>query len=242
MLSTNFDEIFLILVAYIVMKLFVNVFLGAPIQPIQILWLNIATDGIPAMVLGLTPTDPDVMKGPPRKGFTLLKEIRGPALLLGIYTSITDIALYILLWTVLIPAWSVPGSIYFDPALIYGTTIFGVELTATEYAISLAQTVLFTNLVICELIFVYTCTSNTKPFYKFPNKHLFWATGLSLGLQLLLLYTPMGIAFHVIPLTQWYHWVTLFIAAFSVSVVDELRKYRIRLKLRKEPYNLLNSK
>jgi len=242
MLSTNFDEIFLILVAYIVMKLFVNVFLGAPIQPIQILWLNIATDGIPAMVLGLTPTDPDVMKGPPRKGFTLLKEIRGPALLLGIYTSITDIALYIILWTVLIPAWSVPGSIYFDPALLYGTTIFGVELTATEYAISLAQTVLFTNLVICELIFVYTCTSNTKPFYKFPNKHLFWATGLSLGLQLLLLYTPMGIAFHVIPLTQWYHWVTLFIAAFSVSVVDELRKYRIRLKLRKDPTLLFNSK
>ncbi len=233
MLSTNFDEIFLILVAYIVMKLFVNVFIGTPIEPIQILWLNIATDGIPAMVLGLTPTDPDVMKGPPRKGFTLLKEIRGPALLLGIYTSVTDIALYILLWTVLIPAWSV-----IDPNLA-GYLSPGVSQT---YAISLAQTILFTNLVICELLFVYTCTSNIKPFYKFPNKHLFWATGLSLALQLLILYTPMGIAFHVVPLTQWYHWVTLFIAAFSVSVVDELRKYRIRLKLRKDPTLLFNSK
>jgi len=234
MLSTNFDEIFLILVAYIVMKLFVNVFIGAPIEPIQILWLNIATDGIPAMVLGLTPTDPDVMKGPPRKGFTLLKEIRGPALLLGIYTSITDIMLYILLWTVLIPAWSL-----IDPNLAnYAVSGHAHQI----YAISLAQTILFTNLVICELLFVYTCTSNTKPFYKFPNKHLFWATGLSLALQLLILYTPMGTAFHVVPLTQWYHWVTLFIAAFSVSVVDELRKYRIRLKLRKDPYYLLNSK
>jgi len=104
------------------------------------------------------------MKGPPRKGFTLLKEIRGPALLLGIYTSITDIALYILLWAVLIPAWSVPGSIYFDPALIYGTTIFGVELTATEYAISLAQTVLFTNLVICELLFFTPLHTNGYRF------------------------------------------------------------------------------
>ena len=230
MLSTNFDEIFLILVAYIVMKLFVNVFIGTPIEPIQILWLNIATDGIPAMVLGLTPTDPDVMKGPPRKGFTLLKEIRGPALLLGIYTSVTDIALYILLWTVLIPGWSV-----IDPNLA-GYLSPGVSQT---YAISLAQTILFTNLVICELLFVYTCTSNIKPFYKFPNKHLFWATGLSLALQLLILYTPIGVAFHVVPLTQWYHWVTLFIAAFSVSVVDELRKYRIRLKLRRDPNYLL---
>jgi len=227
MLSTNFDEIFLILVAYIVMKLFVNVFIGTPIEPIQILWLNIATDGIPAMVLGLTPTDPDVMKGPPRKGFTLLKEIRGPALLLGIYTSVTDITLYILLWAVLIPAWSL-----IDPNLANYAVSGHIDQI---YAIELAQTILFTNLVICELLFVYTCTSNIKPFYKFPNKHLFWATGLSLALQLLILYTPIGVAFHVVPLTQWYHWVTLIIAAFSVSVVDELRKYRLRLKLRKDP-------
>jgi Ca2+-transporting ATPase len=233
MLSTNFDEIFLILVAYIMMKLFASIFIGIPIEPIQILWLNIATDGIPAMVLGLTPTDPDVMKAPPRKGFTLLKEIKGPALLLGIYTSITDIGLYILLWMVLIPAWSLT-----DPLLVGYLSPGESQL----YAISLAQTILFTNLVICELLFVYTCTSNIKPFYKFPNKHLFWATGLSLGLQLLILYTPMGIAFHVVPLTQWYHWVTLILAAFSVSVVDELRKYKIRLNLRKNPSYLLNSK
>jgi Ca2+-transporting ATPase len=226
MLSTNFDEIFLILTAYIMMKLFASIFIGIPIEPIQILWLNIATDGIPAMVLGLTPTDPDVMKAPPRKGFTLLKEIKGPALLLGIYTSITDIGLYILLWTVLIPAWSLT-----DPLLVGYLSPGESQL----YAISLAQTILFTNLVVCELLFVYTCTSNIKPFYKFPNKHLFWATGLSLGLQLLILYTPMRIAFHVVPLTQWYHWVTLFLAAFSVSVVDELRKFRIRLKLKKDP-------
>ena len=218
MLSTNFDEIFLILLAYIVMKLFPLIFLGLPVKPIQILWLNIATDGIPAMVLGLTPTDPDVMKEKPRKGFTLLPEIKGPVLLLGLYTSITDISLYLLLWSVFLPAWVDAG---IDP-----------RLTAVDsaYAMSLAQTIIFTNLVVCELLFVYTCTSNIKPFYLFPNKHLFWATGLSLGLQLLILYTPMGIAFHVVPLFHPYYWITLIIAAFSVSVVDEVRKYRIRKK------------
>ncbi|MHA1294037.1 MAG: cation-translocating P-type ATPase, partial [Promethearchaeota archaeon] len=164
MLSTNFDEIFMILTAYIVMKIFVNVFLAPPVQPIQILWLNIATDGIPAMVLGLTPTDPDVMKEKPREGFTLIKEIKGPALFLGIYTSITDISLYLLLWTVFIPEWSDPNSIWYDPALVEGTTIFGVYFTPEEYAIALTQTMIFTNLVICELLFVFTCTSNTKPF------------------------------------------------------------------------------
>ena len=195
MLSTNFDEIFLILFAYIVMKLIPNIFLALPIIPIQILWLNIATDGIPAMVLGLTPTDPDVMKEKPRKGFTLLPEIKGPVLLLGIYTSITDIALYVLLWTVLLPAWAQAG---IDPRL--GTDFITTGTASNLYAISLAQTILFTNLVICELLFVFTCTSNIKAFYKFPNKHLFWATGLSLGLQLLILFTPIAIAFHVVPI------------------------------------------
>ena len=227
MLSTNFDEIFLILTAYIVMKLLPSVFWAIPVVPIQILWLNIATDGIPAMVLGLTPTDPDVMKEKPRKGFTLLPEIKGPVLLLGIYTSITDITLYILLWSVLIPAWTTAG---IDPGLISGVEVFGQTFTAQEYAISLAQTIVFSNLVICELLFVYTCTSNIKPFYLFPNKHLFWATGLSLGLQFLILFTPIGLAFHIVPLYHPYYWIALFLAAFSVSVVDELRKWRLRKK------------
>ncbi|MEJ2295363.1 MAG: cation-translocating P-type ATPase, partial [Candidatus Lokiarchaeota archaeon] len=229
MLSTNFDELFLIVFAYIVMKLFTNIFIGLPIEPIQILWLNIATDGIPAMVLGLTPTDPDVMKQKPREGFTLIKEIKGPVLLLGIYTSITDITLYLLLWGVLIPVWAQAG---IDPQLTMGYLTSG---PAQQYAISLAQTILFTNLVICELMFVFTCTSNVKPFYLFPNKHLFWATGLSLGIQLLIIFTPIGIAFHVVPLLHPYYWITLFLGAFSVSVVDELRKYRIRLKMRSDP-------
>lgn len=229
MLSTNFDEIFMILAAFIVMKLFPLIFITIPVVPIQILWLNIATDGIPAMVLGLTPTDPDVMKEKPRKGFTLLPEIKGPVLLLGIYTSFTDITLYLLLWSVLIPIWSNPLN-PLDPALISGTTIFGVTYTAEQYAIALTQTIIFSNLVICELMFVFTCTSNIKPFYLFPNKHLFWAVGLSLGLQLLILFTPIGLAFHVIPIYHPYYWITVLLGAFSVSVMDEVRKWRLRRK------------
>ena len=179
------------------------------------------------MVLGFTPTDPDVMKDKPRKGFSLITEIKGPVLLLGLYTSITDITLYLLLWSVLIPAWSAGGV---DPALTTGGTFFGVFLTAEEYQIAIAQTIVFTNLVVCELLFVFSCTSNIKPFWHFPNKYLFYATGLSFGLQLLILYTPLGIAFNVVPLFHPFYWITIIIAGFSVFVVDELRKWRIRIK------------
>jgi len=223
MLSTNFDEIFLILFAYLVLKLTIGIFFALPVSPIQILWLNIATDGIPAMVLGLTPTDPDVMKEKPREGFTLISEIKGPALLLGVYTAITDIMLYLVLWIFLIPYWST-----IDPMLA-GYQVVGSE--ANIYAIRLTQTIIFTNLVICELMFVFSCTSNIKPFYKHLNKHLFWAVPLSLMLQFIILYTPLGLVFGVVP-TQWYHWTAVILGAFSVFVFDELRKYRLRVRKR----------
>ncbi|MHA1467771.1 MAG: cation-translocating P-type ATPase [Promethearchaeota archaeon] len=226
MLSTNFDEILMILVAYIVMKLFINVFFALPVTPIQILWLNIATDGIPAMVLGFTPTDPDVMKERPRKGFTLTPEIKGPVLLLGIYTAITDITLYLVLWTILIPYWST-----IDPMLAGYTE---VGSSAYIYSIQLTQTIMFTNLVMCELMFVFTCTSNTKPFYKFPNKKLFGAVGFSLLLQFLILYSPLNIAFGIVPLIKWYHWLTVFAGSVTVPIFDEIRKYLGRKKRRLE--------
>ncbi len=226
MLSTNFDEIIMILVAYIVMKLYVNVFLALPVTPIQILWLNIATDGIPAMVLGLTPTDPDVMKEKPRKGFTLTPEIKGPVLLLGIYTAITDVTLYIVLWVFLIPYWSTT-----DPMLA-GYTVVGSA--SYIYAIQLTQTIMFTNLVMCELMFVFTCTSNSKPFYKFPNKHLFWAVGISLLLQFLILYSPLGLAFGIVPLMKWDYWIVVFSGASTVPLFDEIRKLFLRRKKRRE--------
>jgi Ca2+-transporting ATPase len=230
MLSTNFDEIFLLLFAYIVMIIFGNIYIALPITTIQILWLNIATDALPAMALGFTPTDPDVMKEKPREGFTLLPEIKGPVLFLGIYTSITDIALYVLLWAVLIPSWAQAG---IDPGLIgFDPTILDTALwpAANFYAVSLAQTILFTNLVICELLFVFACTSNIKPFYLFPNKKLFWAVGISLALQLLLLYTPFGLVFNLVPLIHGEYWIALMLGAFSVFLVDEIRKWRLRKK------------
>ncbi|MBN1800250.1 MAG: cation-translocating P-type ATPase [Candidatus Lokiarchaeota archaeon] len=230
MLSANFDEIFLILSAWILMKVTVNIFLASPLEAIQILWLNIATDGIPAMVLGLTPTDPDVMKYKPRKGFNMIKDIRKAIIIAAVFAAFTDVALYVVSWSVLIPAWSDPTSPFFDPRLVNGTEIWGIVYTAEQYQIGVVQTIVFTNVVFFELFFVFSCTSETKPLWSFPNKHLFWATGISFALHLLILYTPMGIAFHAVPMDKWYHWLAIFIGSFGIIPLDETRKYLIRRK------------
>ncbi len=230
MLSANFDEIVMILTAWILMKIFIYTFLAQPLEAIQILWLNIATDGIPAMVLGLTPTDPDVMKFKPRKGFNMIHDIRGAIFIAAIFAAMTDVLLYIVCWTNLIPLWS-----SIDPRLVTGTEIFGVLYTATEYQIAVTQTIIFTNVVFFELFFVFSCTSEYKPMWTFPNKHLFWAVSLSFGLHLLILFTPLGIAFKAVPMDRWYYWVTIFLGSIFIIPVEEFRKYLKRRKQAKNP-------
>ena len=60
LLSCNAGEILVMFVASLVG-------LPLPLLPVQILWVNIVTDGLPALALGVDPVDPDVMKRPPRK-------------------------------------------------------------------------------------------------------------------------------------------------------------------------------
>jgi Ca2+-transporting ATPase len=234
MLSCNFDEIFLILTAWILMKLTIGTYLAQPLEAIQILWLNIATDGIPAMVLGLTPTDPNVMKFKPRKGFKMIADIKNAILFAAIFAAITDVLLYVVVWYPLIPIWANQG---FDPYLTTGVSNLwpGISYTAEEYQIAVAQGIVFTNVVFFELFFVFSCTSEYRPVWEFRNKHLFWATGISFVLHVLIIFTPLGIAFHVVPLVHWQYWLAIFLGSIFIIPAEETRKYLVRRKRAKDP-------
>jgi len=231
MLCANFAEIIIILVAWLLMKLFSDVFIGLPLEPIQILWINVVTDGIPAIVMGLTPTDPDLMKFKPRKGFNIINDIKKPTVFVSVIAGVGGIMLYVLAWTVLIPFWST-----YDTALIYGGTIFsGTDfaryLSAKEYQIAFVQTMVFAYIVFFELFLVFSCTSEDKSMFEFPNKHLFWAVGLSAFMFLLIVFTPLSLVFHTIPIFNPIYWLIIILSSLIVIPLEEIRKYLRRKKL-----------
>lgn len=60
LLSCNIGEILLVLLALIIWK-------DTPLLPLQLLWINLVTDGLPALALGMEPPDNDIMRRKPRK-------------------------------------------------------------------------------------------------------------------------------------------------------------------------------
>jgi Ca2+-transporting ATPase len=66
LLGSNISEVVVVFFGFLLWGGF-----GEPILATQLLWVNLVTDGLPALALGLDPSDPDVMRRPPRHGSVL---------------------------------------------------------------------------------------------------------------------------------------------------------------------------
>lgn len=173
LLASNVGEILVMLFAMLMA-------LPLPLVPIQILWVNLVTDGLPAMALGLDQPEDDVMKRNPRspkegvfaRGLGWKVISRG--FLIGLMTLIAFITIY-----------------HRNPDnLIY------------------AQTIAFATLVMAQLIHVFDCRSEKSVFARNPfgNKYLVWAVLSSVVLMLIVIYfPPLQPIFHTVPIiaTDW---------------------------------------
>ncbi|AZU61464.1 calcium-translocating P-type ATPase, SERCA-type [Neobacillus mesonae] len=168
LLASNVGEILVMLFAMI---------LGMPLPlvPIQILWVNLVTDGLPAMALGLDQPEENVMKRGPRspnegvfsRGLGWKVISRG--FLIGIVTLIAFIIAY-----------------HDDP-------------NELEYA----QTIAFATLVMAQLIHVFDCRSEISVLSRNPfgNKYLVWAVISSMALMFAVIYyPPLQPVFHTLPI------------------------------------------
>jgi Ca2+-transporting ATPase len=196
LISCNIGEILVI---------FLSMLAGLPIplRPIQLLWLNLVTDGAPALALGLEKGDPDIMKRPPRP---TQEPVINQEMLIGVAVQALVMTSAVLL------------------AFLYGLGRYSGHVEA-------AQTVAFATLVCSELLRAYTARSERYALTKigvFGNRWMQYAVGTSLILLLLVIYVPfLRHVFGTVPLGIS-DWVMMLPFILMASVAAELTKVYLR--------------
>ena len=162
LLRANFDELILILAA-LALKL------PLPYLPVHILWINLMTDGLPALALGTEPAEPDVMRRPPRAP--------GESLLAGTWGRLV-------------------GSALVGVALTLGWYLH--EL-ASGVPLDQARASTLTLAIGFELVLAYSSRSRLPAWRLDPrgNPWLLRATAVVVAMHAGLLYSPLADAFHL---------------------------------------------
>ena len=174
-----------------------------PLVATQLLWVNLVTDGAPALALGVDTPDRDLMNVPPRP--------RTERVITGrMWAGILFVGVIIAAGTLLVVDASLPGG------LIEGSG-----------SIRYAQTMAFTTLVFFSLFTVFNARSDERSAFRglFSNKWLWGAVALSLLLQIAVVYVPvLQQAFSTVSLTLK-DWLLCALVASSVLWLRELTKW-----------------
>lgn len=210
LLSTNITEV-------LAMFLITLVGLPSPFLAIHLLWINLITDSLPAIALGMQPKNPSIMKEKPRDPNESLFAQGGVSLIAwyGAFLTIGTIIAY------LCPAW------------LNGTFSYG-EIKAlyeeTRY-LEQAQTMTFTALAFMELIHMVGMTDLDRSFVHvfFDRNGMLWlALFMGIALQLLVIEVPGMRAVFSTTNLDWEEWlITLAIGFFPLTMheVSVLAKY-----------------
>ena len=181
-----------------------------PLVPIQILWVNLVTDGLPALALGVDQSDDDIMERTPRppNESIFAHGLRTRIITQGILIGLSTLFVFIL-----------------------GLRVSNGNLVE-------ARTMAFTNLVMAQLFFVFSCRSERYSLFEmnpFSNLYLVTAVIISFVMQLIVLYIPAleGI-FKTTSLNQ-VEWILILTSSGSATLLVEFFEgvvNKIREKIR----------
>ncbi|MHA1863805.1 MAG: cation-translocating P-type ATPase [Candidatus Thorarchaeota archaeon] len=188
LLSANAGEVLLVFIMAIIG-------LPIPLTPVMILWINLVTDGPPALALGLDPPPKGILEQRPREPNTRLldKATTRTILIGGVLATFAGGFIYLFFLSTNIG--HIPG--------ITGPT---VDWSMVEYAqaLQLSQTATFVTMVLFQLLWVWNCRDMRNPVWRTnmrESRGLFVAVAFSFLLTLMVMYTPLSFAFGVIPLS-----------------------------------------
>lgn len=194
LLACNAGEVLAMLIAVVVG-------LPLPLVPMQILWMNLVTDGLPAIALGVDPVDPDVMTRRPRrpKEGVFSRGLGAKIAAQGVFIGVCTIAAFLI------------------------SLFLHADITR-------ARTVAFTSLVMAQLLYVFHCRSEYRSVVEmipWSNRYLVGAVLVSTAMQLSAVYWPaLQEVFHTTALegTDWL--LVLVFSGWSSALAVVARKAR----------------
>ncbi len=179
--------------------------LPLPLLPLQILWMNLVTDGLPAIALGVDPGDEHIMQRGPRP----VGE--------GIFARN--------LWKRIVVSGTVIG----------GSTVlvFALALRLRPGMEEWARTLAFTTLVVSQLLYAFVCRSEELTVWEagpLANRYLVGAVLVSFAMQLAVVYwSPLAAVFRTVPLDAA-DWLLVAVACvWGYAVEWVARTVRTRL-------------
>ena len=191
-LTTHLGEVLIVLAAVLGWQIL-------PLIAVQILWINLITDGLPPMALSVEPPDRGLMRQKPRnveEGLITRREISAGV---GIGILIAIQALAVLIWSL-----------------------------ESGFPLEKLQTLVFTLLVLSEMFNAFNWRSDRYSIFAlglFTNRPLIYAIGITLVLQLLVIYTPiLQMAFRTVPLSLS-DWGVILPLASTTLIAMELVKF-----------------
>jgi Ca2+-transporting ATPase len=224
LLSSNVAEIMIIFLATLAG-------LPAPLTAIQLLWLNLITDGAPALALAMERGDPDIMDQKPR---AKNEPIVNRSMSIGIVIQTVTQTSAVLLAFGLGLLWHLEAGAHVPAGMNPLTYLFQHDWRGVD--VQTAETMAFVTLSLCELFRAYTVRSERASLFTigvFSNRWMQYAVGLSITLLLIVSSVPFlqpVFNTHFLNLREW--GIVLGLALMPAAA-EEITKFFLRLGERK---------
>src|SRR5215207_1133981 len=217
LLSSNVAEIMIIFLATLAG-------LPAPLTAIQLLWLNLITDGAPALALAVEKGDPDIMEQKPRAKSEPIVN-RSMMLGLGVQTIAQTSAVLTAFALGLI--WHLEAG-----AFVVGNPItYLIQHDWRGVDVQTAETMAFVTLSLCELFRAYTVRSERASLFQigvFSNRYMQYAVGLSIVLLLLVCSVPFLQPIFNTHFLSGREWLIVVGLALIPATAEEMTKFFLR--------------
>jgi Ca2+-transporting ATPase len=199
-----------------------------PLTVIQLLWLNLLTDGAPALALAMEKGDPDIMTRPPRpKNESIINSSMSLGIVVQTFAqtgAVLGAFLLGLYWHLEVGA-AVPAGA--NPA----TYLLQHDWRGVD--VITAETMAFVTLSLCELFRAYTVRSERASIFKigvFSNKYMQMAVGLSMLLLLLVVNSPFLQPIFNTHFLSPKEWLVVLILSIFPAAMEELTKLYLRIR------------